>query len=477
MPIHYLYGRRESLHGKAEAYKKGVRDYLESLGFSQTTDSSIQGTFPDMVYVNPATDPGKKFLVESKAEEVSLKSKKFARELVKYFRFSQSIALQGEMKFKLFVQGVTKPEEWDAFFSEINNLDMVRNWCEWYNNKCLEEDEHGLDENAINQISGFFAKSEVTVGSVVDLQHAALETQSISALSIARMAKKLLDLVNRRKSPVLTKSRLVTNILPIIVPEYYYSCISKAETKNEIYDSLKDRVIPPFLFTRKKEILTFSDLIQENPLYEYIKGSITTLKTKEFQEQNPSFSAQLVNIHLRRIFWNRGLRRDPNADIYYFPMLDKTLDRREVVDHRKLNRWVIKKIVHREDTRYHKKGEINFYFHRGAELRSPTYWGNSFVELIPRRYYTLDGENWVDGETRDKIDRKFRNPKFDRSGTRLSLMRLWKFILFESDFVRPAEKWFDKFHFGDFLAEKVDWSPQVIGRNQMSIWEYKEEVC
>jgi len=82
-----------------------------------------------MIYVNPSTDPGKKFLVESKADEVSLRSKKFARELVKYFRFSQSVSLRGEMKFELFAQGVTKPEEWDAFFSEINNSETVRAWC------------------------------------------------------------------------------------------------------------------------------------------------------------------------------------------------------------------------------------------------------------------------------------------------------------------------------------------------------------
>ena len=70
--ICFLYGRRESLQGKSEAYKKSVREYMESLGFAQTTDSSIQGTFADMIFVNPAIEPSKRFIIESKAEVIFL---------------------------------------------------------------------------------------------------------------------------------------------------------------------------------------------------------------------------------------------------------------------------------------------------------------------------------------------------------------------------------------------------------------------
>lgn len=266
------------------------------------------------------------------------------------------------------------------------------------------------------------------------------------------------------------------NILPISVPKEYYSAKSTVLNKKEIYDNLKDKIIPPFIFTRNKEILTFAEFEEGNLLCAYIQGPITTLKTKEFQDENPTLSAELVNIHLRRMFWNKGLFRDPKADVLYFPMRDKTLDRLETVDHRGAKRWVVKKIVHKKDTKYHKMGDINFYFHRGVELKTPTYWGESFVELIPRRYYTLDGEKWVEGEIRARIDRKFRNPQFDRSRTRLGLMKFWKFILFESVFVIPPEKWFAKFKFGNFVAETVNWSPEVIRRTQMRLWDYKGDV-
>ena len=86
MTIHFFYARRESLTAKSEAYKKAVRKYLESLGFSQTTDSFIEGTFDDMTFYNPTIEPGKRFLVEAKAEDLSLAKLEFADELIKYFR-------------------------------------------------------------------------------------------------------------------------------------------------------------------------------------------------------------------------------------------------------------------------------------------------------------------------------------------------------------------------------------------------------
>ena len=277
--IYFLYGRREALQGKSEAFKKSVREYLESSGFSQTTDSSIQGTFADMIFVNPITDPGKKFLIESKAEVVSLKSKKLARELIKYFQLSKTTVLLG-MSFKLFAQGVNKPTEWESIFSEKNDFEAVKKWCEWYNDKCLEEGEKPLTEMKMQEIYDFFGKSEVIVGPAVDLQHAAIDNQSISDLSISKMATGLCNLVDRRRSPVPKKSKIVMNILPISVPTEYYLYKSVVSDKKEIYDKTKGQTIAPFLFTRDKEILTFADFDKENKLFEYTNGSPTSLRNE-----------------------------------------------------------------------------------------------------------------------------------------------------------------------------------------------------
>lgn len=59
---------------------------MESLGFSQTTDSFVEGTLADMVFYNPVVAPGKRFIIETKADELTLKSGILARELVTHFR-------------------------------------------------------------------------------------------------------------------------------------------------------------------------------------------------------------------------------------------------------------------------------------------------------------------------------------------------------------------------------------------------------
>lgn len=473
MTIKFLFGRRESLTGKSEAYKKSVRAYLESFGYSQTTDSIVEGTFEDMVFHNPVIAPGKKFVIEAKAENLPLKSKVLARELAKYFRLWRSREPKDRFKFMLFAQAVKKPNEWEFLFSEVDNILPVRKWCRWYNEKCLKVNESSLEREDIAEFARFFAESEAIVGNNVQLELAVSEKEKLSTLSITRMAKNLLNIVNKRRAPIMKKSSLMMNILPISVPDCYFVCGCTASSKREIYDSLRGTLIPPFIWRKDRSMMSFAEFDQDNPLLEFAEGSVVARKTKELQVANPPLSSNLVNIHLRRIIWNRGVYRD--KEIFYFPMLDKRKSKRLELDQNGKRRWVVKRLVATKDTKYAKKGETNFYFHRALELGTPTYWGTSYIELTPRRYYTLDGETPIEGEVRATIDRKFRNPYYDRSQSRMGLMKFWKFRLFESENYRfSPEKWFDKFQFGKFVTTRVDWSPMVIGRQQTRLWDFEE---
>jgi hypothetical protein len=471
MTIRFLYGRREALTGKSEAYKKSVRAYLESFGFSQTTDSIVEGTFEDMVFYNPTIDPGKRFVIETKAESLSLKSKKFARELAKYFRLWQNQDRSERFKFMLFAQAVKKPSEWELIFSETRNLPAVIRWCRWFNKTCLDLDEALIAPRDRTDVAKFFADSIIVVGNNVQLEIAVSEKKMQSVSSINRMAKNLLNIVNKRKTPIAEKSTIIMNIFPVNVPECYYTCPSKARDKKEIYDSLKDKLIPPFIWRKDRSMMSFSRFDESNSLSEFAEGSTKSRNTKELQIENPTLASRLVNIHLRRILWNKGVYRD--KEIFYFPMLDKSEDKRLELDHRGVKRWVTKKMVHIKDTKYARKGDINFFFHRAVELKTPTYWGTSYIELTPRKYYTLDGETPIEGKIRAKIDAKFRTPYYDRGKSRIRLMKLWKFVLFESkEFRFEPEEWFDKFQFGEFMTERVGWSPMVIGRDQTRLWDF-----
>ncbi len=472
--IHFLYGRRESLTAKSEAYKTSVRAYLESFGYSQITDSFIEGTFEDMLFCNPTMAPGKRFLVEVKAENLSLHSCKFAKELVGYFRLWRGKKPDDRFNFHLFAQAVKKPDEWEAIFSENNQRIAIDKWCNWYNAQCIEGKDIPLSNEEAGDSIRFFSESTVTVANSQRLDTAIGEKESKSAASISKMAQKLLSIVEKRRAPTMKKSTLVMSILPLGLPTLYYMCRSNAKTKMEIYEGLKGKLIPPFIWRTKNNIMmSFVKFDHENPLTEYVTGAETTSKTKDLQLENPPLCSELVNVHLRRIIWNRGVYRDVKADIFYFPMLDKSKTKRIVMGPKRKQRWVVRRLVHKEDSRFGRKGETNFFFHRAIELETPTYWMNSYIEITPRKYYTFDGETPIDGETRKKLDAKFRNPKFDRCKTRLGLMRLWKYVLFESKkYTIEPEKWFDSFQFGDFIKEIVDWSPKVIERDQTRLWDF-----
>lgn len=464
MVIQFLYKRRESLTGRSEAYKKSIRAYLESEGYSQTTDSYIEGTLEDMVFHNPTVAPGKRFLVEAKAEVLSLHSCKFAKELVRYFRLLQA----EDANFILFAQALKEPEEWNLVFGKLNDNAEVKNWCTWYNEKCREDSETELTEKDIIDIAEFMARSRVVVANSVELDTAVAEKELKSALSIPRMAKTLLEQVYKRKSPIMRKSTLIMNILPVTVPSRYYLVQSSAASKQEIYDGLKEKLIPPFIWSHNRKIMTFAPFDESNPLRGYASGDAESMHTKNLQLTNPPLCSNLINIHLRRILWNKGIWRD--SEFFYYPLLDMSRSKRSVIGPNEKQKTVVTKYEHKRDTTFAQKGDVNFYFHHAVEIGTPTYWGTSYIEIIPRRYYTLDGQTPIDGEIRAKIDAQFRNPKFDRNSNRLSLMRFWKFVLQSKEYEIPAENWFDEFKFEDFVSMKVDWSPEAVGRKQTT-WD------
>ncbi len=452
-----------------------MRSYLESLGFSQTTDSYVEGTLADMVFYNPVIAPGTQFIIEIKADELTLKSKIMAREFVATFRKWQSQTPDERFTFWLFIQGLKRPKTWESLFSEVNDIEEVRNWCDWYNEKCRNEDEAEIKTQDIKAIAKFFATSRVTVANHIELELAVAEKGKTSISEISRYAQKLLNVVERRKSPIKTKSKLIMNILPIKVPEKYFTCKSNAGSKREIYDCLEGKIVPPFLFNYvSKTITSFSKYDENNPLTEFCTGSINDLKTKNLQIENPTLAAQLIHIHLRRIIWNKGIWYDSAARIFYSPIFDETKNVRLETNYTGNKLWVTKRYVYQKDTEYAKKGDTNFYTHRGFELNTPTYWGESHIEINPRRYYTLNGKNPIEGKIRSKIDARFRKTHWNRSKIRLRLMKFWKYFLFESkEWAISPEQWFEKFVFGEFLTEMVRWSPRVVGRDQTLLWDYQ----
>jgi hypothetical protein len=380
MTIHFLYGRRESLTAKSEAYKKAVRKYLEALGFSQTTDSAVEGSFEDMIFYNPTIAPQRKFVIEAKAEDLSLTNFPFADELVRYFRLWQDNSTIGAFNFLLFAQAVKEPEKWEELFSKKDNSAAVNQWCKWYNTSAIKKNKQTLSEQEIKEIGKFFLCSEIKVANSQRLEMAACEKEDKAAQSISRKAKELLSVVSKRTSPEMKKSTILTNLIPIELPANYYMCQASTGNKAEIFEALKDKDIPPFVLkSGRRTMYSFLEFNQPNPLAQFVVGQQTMDKTKKLQQENPALCSEITNVFLRRIIWNRGILRDKDSDISYFPMDDKNKKVRQVKGPNGKKQWVVKKYSHLEDNKYGKKGETNFYFHRGLKIHTPKYFGGAFL--------------------------------------------------------------------------------------------------
>lgn len=73
--------RRESLMFQSEAYKKLVREYLESEGYSSLKDSYHEGQLTDLVLVS-LTSPDVELWVECKSTKISPSDNELKKELL-----------------------------------------------------------------------------------------------------------------------------------------------------------------------------------------------------------------------------------------------------------------------------------------------------------------------------------------------------------------------------------------------------------
>jgi hypothetical protein len=226
------------------------------------------------------------------------------------------------------------------------------------------------------------------------------------------------------------------------------------------------------MFNSKEKITTTFDNIRYTKLFEIAVDNVETYEINKLQKENPTFSSQLVHIHLRRYLWKKGLYRDSDAGIFYYPISDED-DEIKITNYTRRKIWVTKKYFFKETDDFHEKGDLNFVRHKGFVLETPTYWNTSFVEIVPKKYYTLNGRDTIDGKIRSRIDAKFRKSNWNRSMNRLRQVRFWKHYLFDSNiWPKEAEPWFEDFEFGNLISTKVGWSPIMIGREQTRLWDH-----
>ena len=477
MAIYSICKKRESLTFKSEIYKSLVRKYLETMGFSQLTDSYVEGHLSDMIFVNPDISLEKYFYVEAKATSLSPNDKKFSSELLNYL--VEWLILPDSDKFELyiFIMKLKNKKEFEKLFGSKSSQKNIKSWIDKHIANLHEEQQKIIKNTSLKDILRFFSKIIIYEADIEGLKNAIEEKDKISLLSIKRYAKSLLSDIQRRGKPIQKKSQLISNLVSFEPPNEFYVAKSKYKNKKRIYNYF-DAIgleIPPFLlYPENQKIYTFCPFDEFNPLNEIIEGKSYKV---DFNDKNINiqFKISLINIHLRRIFWKKGLRRVPNTNIYFFECYEKDgVFQKRYCQKANGELKVVSRPYYKEDEDGNKK--LNFIFHHAAEISPKFYWEKYYIQIIPKRIYTLDGFTPIEGKSKDIIDRKFRNPLYNRSQNKLTEIRFWEYYLFRSlEYEKIPEEWFKKFKFESLQTFSFDWVPETIERGQSLLEEFTYE--
>jgi hypothetical protein len=472
MPIIKIGRERESLVYTGEAFKNAVRLYLESQGYSQTTDSYTEGHFQDMVFVNREVDPGRLFYVEAKASMVSLAQRDFCKELMNYLLLWLRLPREKRFKLLIFIQEASKMRRWEVIFGDEMDELILDEWIEKNKRHLSDKERLEFEEYSRNEILSFFRETCVYIAPAYKLEIVAEEKRKTSALSPSRMAKNLLEESERRNHLIKKKCRLISNLMKVELPEHITVVPTTYKNPEKILE------IFPHPFKMSGSVISTFCPPARKTFEEIASGELETIETQMLMSSNPQELVKLVNYHLKDIMRFRGLR--PYNYLYFFEpeydgdiILDRWIETKDGKK-RRVARPMFKEIENSDSVE--SAPVLNYVYHSAVKVSAKIYWGRCYIQISPVRHYTTDGITPIEGEYRDRLDRTFRNPIYNRNPRQLSWIKFWKYYLFERHVEdKSKECWFKRFKFGDFESIDVVGIPQSIEKDQRIFPEFGEE--
>jgi hypothetical protein len=462
MTLDIIGGEREALTFSGEVHKKAIRNYLESQGYTQTTDSYVEGHLADMVFHNSEIAPGKEFWIESKATEVGISEKKFSHSILEYFKAWVNLPIQKRFILWIFPQKVSREKRWREIF-EVYNHSMIDDWFITAISHCVDDEKQFFEKIDKKEILSFFQNSKVTIGLASKLNVAAEEKRKTSSSSPIRKANALLIESEKRNHLIEEKCLLITNLLQFQYPRKIVKFKTKCQTNDELRNLFPDSFIPPYMF-KGGNLYSFCDLEDLAIFKDLIVGKGIELSSEDFLSSNKSEFLRLMNLHIEKYARCRGLRKSPPR-IFFFglkPNEHGDLIERKKISYTGLLNSVAKPMYDKIDDK-----KLNFVQHKGVILSTRLLWNKPYITILPLRHFTTDGKTAIDGINKDRLDRKYRNPAFNRSDVYLRFTQFWKFCLFEEKFENPTyNDWFKNFNFFDLESFSIRGIPKSIDKNQ-----------
>lgn len=485
---------REATTWRAESYKDVVRSFMEAMGYSQTIDSFGDGTTEDMVFVPIGGLQLNEARVEAKDSALSLSDRSFKRELLHHLRLWLAAPTSQRFDFYIFARQLRGVDRWREVFetaSETAIRDLLSD------PKSIDSASKDLILARWSEVLGFFSRSFAIQGGRDELVRDVQSKLEISLGGPVRWPDHLRERMDRRLAVEPVRDTLVSNLIEVRFAGGLIQLGVRAKHAEDVWAQLGIERTPPYAMVENQQLLTFDE--------PGAISSLSSIRTGERRLVNPATLepalAHCIVGLLHQYFGKLTLAKGAivSDDLFYFrPQVGKLgLESFEVPGVK--NRGVsLADPFYKSDLgpsggptllEHTAPESLNFVRHIGFNFRVEKLWNAWYVAVGLHRVYTSDGRARLDRKAVERIDRHFREPRFNRAQGQLTkLQALVDYLLCQdSRWALPPPTWKDFLQFGHQNSSNEDslenvarplartetlWSPVPDVRGEPMLEEY-----
>ncbi|MHB1261755.1 MAG: hypothetical protein ACYC2H_08565 [Thermoplasmatota archaeon] len=483
---------REATMLTAEAYKRHVRRYLETVGYAEVRNSAREGSLADLVFAALVNAHDRRPLwVESKATTLSLQDKKFAEEVKHYLAAWLNRRPAVRFDYWVFACKLRKPESWERIFGDQLDADAVFAWLA--KNAVDAVTEKTIAAAPPQDVISFFVETQVVEGDGVMLDECTADRHRAEGLIHAgqKRANEELELIEKRRDPITaTKAVLTANLLPCTMPPDYAVIHTDFGSLDQIRAAFQDdgvKVRPPFAYMGRGRLLAIfhDDVVRD---FRPIAGELVQrLALDEVEANHPAELVQLMNRVIEKFIFRRGARRG-NTGFLLRAERDIAEGRpRAIESHgRRLQvaapKWVLNKeepanllpafgSLQAQPAKTATR-EVSYVYHEGFSAWFRRVWSGYYVNLQLHRAFTEEGGMLIAGTRAAALDETYRKPEYNRADAQARKLEVLGDYLFGTDPPwpdRPA--WSREVRFGRLLTIPIGWEPVRVDMRVPSLFE------
>lgn len=490
---------REATTKKGENYKLDVSAYMRSLGFGQTTDSSIEAHRQDMVFLPMDDRPVRQEQwVEAKSTELSVTDASLAVEFKAYL--GEWLLRRDAARFRLwiFVKKLKNQAKWHTIFGDDLTEDAVTEWLA-KTAPAAPAIEERIAKADLRLVISFFSEAQVVEADADTLRESIADRARAGSpqLGSTQWAKDLAAAMEKRSRPLAARSHVFANLLRFEPPPRYVELEIEAATLDEIKEAFRGQPRPPFGMLDKNRLLAIdTDNVELDfaPLYAAISNRYDLDEAESLYARE---HMSLLNRALTNVIHRKGIKWGGSC---YFFLADQDIarGRSRAIDALRSHltvaspKWREEKADVPAEEEFMgslrmrmpgtRRKRLDHVFHEGFNVQCVRMWDDYFVRIHLHRAFTDEGRTPLPGDRTAKLDEKYRAPEMNRADAQSRKLEMIAAYLFQSkprafvgDAPRREPEWSGAFRFHELLRVPIEWEPERVDLRDSTLFEDMDE--